>query len=103
MKTEQEIEEIINAEAARNRQILDHIRALTAVHNADFEEWCARRRRRNAFLRTSLAACLLALFTLVGGSAYASAPTPDFTGNAFYGHTLPEQAVDKVNIMLSQI
>lgn len=103
MKTEQEIEEIINAEAARNRQALDHIRALISAHDADFEKWCARRRRHDAFLRTALAACLFALFTIGADTAYAAAPAPDFTGNAFYGDILPAQAADTVSQILSLI
>ena len=101
MKTEQEIEEIINVEAARNRQFLDQIRNLALEHNADLEEWCAR--RRDAFVRTAVAACLLALFTFVAGTAYAAAPAPDFTAGTSHGDILPAQAFDTVTRILSLI
>lgn len=103
MKTEQEIEEIINAEAARNRQLLDQIRNLALEHNADLEEWCARRRRRDAFVRTAVAACLLALLTLVAGTTYAAAPAPDFTAGTSHGDILPTQAFDTVTRILCLI
>ena len=53
---------------------LAHIRALAAEHNADLTQWCRWRRRHDAFVRVSMAACFLALFALGVDTAYAIPP-----------------------------
>ena len=80
---------------------LAHIRAMAAEHNADLPRWCRRQRRREAFVRTSVAACLFALFALGADTAYAQPPL--YTEKAIVGDTTATQASDTINVMLSQI
>jgi hypothetical protein len=61
------------------RQLLDsealnHICALATEHNADLPQWCARRRRYEAFRRMAVAACFFALLAVGADTVYARPP-----------------------------
>lgn len=56
--TEQEIEQLIESEAALNRRRLAAVRELASVRAAELRPWCVRQRRREAVARTVVALCL---------------------------------------------
>ena len=68
MMTKQEMKQLLDSEA------LNHIRTLATEHNADLPQWCARRRRYEAFRRMAVAACFFALFAIGADTAYARPP-----------------------------
>lgn len=53
-------------------EALDHIRDLAAEHNADLPQWCARQRRREAFARSAMAACIFVGCCLFYSSSMAN-------------------------------
>ncbi len=82
-------------------EVLEHICALAAEHNADLSRWCARQRRRDAFRRVAVATCFLAVFAFVADIAYAR--PLQYTEKFISGDISSEEASNIIFNMLNNI
>ncbi len=83
--TEQEINKWIETIAKHNQEDLAHVRNMAVEHNADLHNWCVRRLRHEAMVRTAVAACIFIGCCMTWSSSMANAQYDQITTTSSAG------------------